>query len=54
MKLPMFSFPNKKLREKLGSLIKREVQKAKYNKDEDPVFQEHVKKVQEIKKKHFR
>lgn len=51
--MPMFSFPDKKLRENLGPIIKSELEKGKYKKEEDPVYLVHVKKVQKVLKKRF-
>lgn len=49
----MFSLPNKKLSEKLATILKQNRDLWKYNKEEDPVYLEHVKKVRKILKKRF-
>ena len=51
--MPMFSLPNKKLSEILAPILKKELEKRKYIKEEDPVYQDHVKKVQKILTKRF-
>ena len=51
--LPMFSLPNRKLSEELAPILKKELEKRKYIKEDDPVYQDHVKKVKKIPKKCF-
>lgn len=49
----MFSFPNSKLSPKVSEIIKREVEKARYDKETDPMYQSHVRKIEKILKKSF-
>jgi len=48
-----FSFPDKKTRENLGPIIKKEVERARFDKEGDPMYQDHVKKVQKFIKSRF-
>ena len=51
--MPNFSFPDKKTRENLGPIIKKEVERARFDKDSDPMYLDHIKKIQKVLKKHF-
>lgn len=51
--MPMFSLPNKKLSKKLEPIIKRDYDRLKYVKEEDPVYRDHVEKIRKILKKRF-
>lgn len=51
--MPIFSFPNRKLSPKVSEIIKKEVEKARYDKDTDPMYQSHVKKIEKILKKRW-
>jgi len=51
--MPEFYFPDKKTRENLGPIIKKEAERARFDKDSDPMHLDHVKKVQKVLKKHF-
>lgn len=44
----MFQLPNKKLSEKLAPILKKNHEKWKYIKEEDPVYMDHMKKVRKI------
>lgn len=47
-----FSYPDQKLREKLGEIIKKEVEKARFDKEKDPFYQDHIKWIKEIMRKY--
>lgn len=48
--MPLFNFPNKKLREQLHPIIKEASKKAKYDKEKDPVYQAFIKRFDDFKK----
>jgi len=50
--MPMF-FSDKKIKLNLGPAIKKAVENARNVKEKDPIYLEHVEKVQKIIKKRF-
>lgn len=46
-------FPDEKVKLNLGPAIKRAVERARYDKEKDPVYLEHVEKVQKVIKERF-